>query len=645
MFGGGPVNGGGGGLTRGRIQGSPQRGMMYPSPFFDVGHTYLPTTVRQLFRWCRYYFLTSPLINAAVFKMSEYPVTEVIIDHGNKETAGKWQEYLEDKLKYRSFQIEVGLDYNVYGNAYVSVVYPFIKYLKCPSCAYSEQACRIRQHWRMVDFKFRLTCPKCGATENADVQDVYIRNKDGIRLRRWNPEDVDLVHNEVAGTTTYFYTPPPSVTNDVVQGKKEVVEKYPQLFLQAMAERKSIVFSPGSIFHFKRPSISGKDAGYGTPIVLPVLKDLFQLQIMRKAQEALLLEHILPLRTIFPQAASGTSDVFTTVALVDWKEQVGMEIARWRQDPGYIPIMPLPMGNQTIGGDGKALLMTAEMQQGNETVLAGMGVPREFIFGGLTYSGSNVSMRILENGFLSYIKDHKLMLSWIIREISTFLNWVPARARFKAFKMADDLQRKAFDLQLNQLGKISDTTLLSGSDYDQQEENEIMRKEAPHRLNAMKAQRLMQAEVEGEAMLVQSKYQAKAQALMMAAQQPAPAPGEPGAAEDPAAGTPGGQDVGAGQDPTDAMGSPLSQDQEGGGMDVMMMAQTLAQSYMNMPPDQQASALQNLEVQSPDLASLVKSMLSAMQGQSQVPQVAGAPVVDARPNPTQRPPTRANASV
>ena len=48
--------------TRGRVQGSLTQGVNYPSPFFDVAHTYLPTTVKQLFRYCRYYFMTNPLL-------------------------------------------------------------------------------------------------------------------------------------------------------------------------------------------------------------------------------------------------------------------------------------------------------------------------------------------------------------------------------------------------------------------------------------------------------------------------------------------------------------------------------------------------------------------------------------------------------
>src|SRR3989304_1619935 len=100
------------GQTRGRVQGSPANGVNYPSPFFDVAHTYLPNTVKQLFRWCRYYFLTNPLINATVFKLSEYPVTDIIIDHPESRVRRRWEEYFQDHLRFRAMQVEFGLDHH-----------------------------------------------------------------------------------------------------------------------------------------------------------------------------------------------------------------------------------------------------------------------------------------------------------------------------------------------------------------------------------------------------------------------------------------------------------------------------------------------------------------------------------------------------
>jgi hypothetical protein len=68
-------------------------GVRYPSPFFDIGHTYLPPSVKALLRWCRYYYLVNPLINTTIHKMSEYPITEIVIDEKNRAVKEKWKNF------------------------------------------------------------------------------------------------------------------------------------------------------------------------------------------------------------------------------------------------------------------------------------------------------------------------------------------------------------------------------------------------------------------------------------------------------------------------------------------------------------------------------------------------------------------------
>lgn len=633
--------------TRGRIQGGAGYGLNYPNPFFDIAHTYLPTTIKQMFRWCRYYFLTNPLINTVVFKMSEYPVTDIIIDHPDKQVVNRWTEYFQDHLRYRAFQVESGLDYNCYGNCLASIGYPFKKYLTCRSCRKSEPAEKLRPYWQLVNYEFRLTCPSCHQTAEAIAHDQYVKNANGIRMIRWNPEDVEISYNDITGEYTHFYTVPATVRNDITMGKKDVVENIPQIFIQALKEQKGIIFSKQNLFHLRRPTLATQDRGWGIPLLLPVLKDVFYLQIMRKAQETILLEHALPLRVLFPQAGSGSSDPFTSINLVEWREHVSAEVARWRYDPAYIPVMPLPIGHQVIGGDGRALLLTQEMQQHNESIVAGMGVPREFVFGGLTWSGSNVSLRMLENMFLGYILRHKAMARWVMQEVSAYLGWPMAKIRFKPFKMADDLQRKAFNFQLNQAGKLSDTTLLADSDFSQSEENEIMVKETSARLEATKVQQIAMAEIQGEQQVIMAKYQVKAQQVTQEAMAAQPAPGEPGGQDGTSAGTPGGQQADQAGSPAAAMQSPLSQGQKLApgqvGGDLRQMAYLQAKTIAAMPPDQQQMALQNLMAQSPDLAELVMQALRTMGVQIQQPGGQQQPAnagVDMRPLPEQRAPRR-----
>lgn len=685
----GPANGMRFSHTRGRIQNGVAGGVNYPSPFFDIAHTYLPATVKQMFRWCRYYFLTNPLINATVFKLAEYPVTDIVFESDSRDTVKKWSDYFEDHLRYRSFQIEVGLDYFAYGNAFVSVGTPFVKWLSCSNCNWRAEAKKCRDHWVFSSYQFRLGCPVCGVTGDAKVQDVPVKNPSGVKLIRWNPEDIEVTYNDITGHYSYFYTIPAIVRNDIIIGRKEIVEDTPQIFIQALKDQKGLMFSAEKLFHLRRPTLATQDRGWGIPLLLPVLKDTYYLQLMKKAQETILLEHIVPLRIIFPQAGSGTSDPYTSINLVDWRDHVATEIARWRYDNNYIPLLPLPVGNQTIGGDGKALLMTQEMQAVNQVIMMGMGVPREFLEGGLSYAGTNVSMRMLENSFLGYVIRHKGLLRFVMQEVSDFLDWPMVRGRFKPFKMADDIQRKAFLAQLNQSNKVSDTTLLGDSDLSQEEENALMEKETESRIRATEKQQLAMAEVQGKVQAVMMKYQAKAQLDAQQAAASAQAPGEPGgpdAALQQGGGSPGGAsaaapaDMPAGQVPTaegavGPQGDPAQQAammqpmqtpseefanvissrlnggqrmQSGVNIDINSMAIQHAKAIAAMDPMMQALALQNLRAQSPELADLVMQMLKNM-GVSPNQGAQGASStsvqVDTRPLPEQRGPRRATPSV
>lgn len=690
-LGGGP----GGGLrfaaTRGRMGGSLNQGVNYPSPFFDIAHTYLPITVKSMFRWCRYYFLTNPIINATVFKLSEYPITEIMIDHEDKSVARRWKEYFEDHLNYRAFQIECGLDYNTYGNCLTSLSFPFKKYLICEGCKHQAEAKRIRPHWVFTNYEFRLSCPKCGHLGTARSKDIYFKNESGIRPMRWSPEDVEISYSDLTGEYTYFYNIPPGVRNDVIIGKKDAVEQVPEIFIQALRNQKGVTFSKDLFFHLRRPTLADQDRGWGIPLLLPCLKDTFYLQVMKKAQEAILLEHIVPLRILFPQAGSGTSDPYTTINLVDWRDHVATEIARWRMDNNYIPILPLPVGNQTIGGDGRALLMVNEMQQIGEQLINGMQVPLEFIKGGLSYAGTNVSMRMLENQFIIYLSRHKRMAQWAMRQIADYLDWPLANIRFKPFKMADDIQRKAFLFQLNQANKVSDTTLLADSDMDQEKEDQIMERETAGRMEATKKQQLAQAELQGEQQVIVMKMQAKAQQEMQAALGAPTAPGEPGGPETSAA-PPGGQGgaptmpasasassgAAAGGAPTSPMvgmssplnagqnmgmgSSPAAQQTALGGSNILAMAQTIAMNLQQQDPAQQHLAIKKLREQSPELADLVLQYLKTMVNGG--PQMGGAPPaaagpgdsgvgangkaavqIDMRPQPDKLPARRAAAAV
>lgn len=610
-------------VASGRLKGTQQtQGVAYPSPFFDLAHTYLPPTVKQMFRWCRYYYLTQPLVAATVNKMAEYPITDLVIDTDNRGLRDTWEDFFTHDIGLRPKLIDMGLYYMCYGNALGSMMHPFVKWLKCPVCGHTTMA--KKANYRFRNYEFHMTCKRCGNVNKAEVHDQYLQTSHGTKIILWNPEDIDIVFNPITQESTYFYTIPLQTKNDITMGRREVVEQLPQVFIEAAKKGRSVTLNRDNLFHLKRPSVlSGpRDTGWGTPLVLPVLKDIFYLQVMKKAQEAILLERIVPLNVIFPQVASGTADPYTSVNLVDWKNHIAKEIKRWRLDRNYIPILPLPIGNQVIGGDGRALMMSNEIKIWSDHIVAGMGVPNEFIYGGLQWSGSNVSLRMLENQFMRYLSNLLLFIKdFVIKHTAAHMGWSPVDVRFKPFKMADDLQRKAYLFQLNQAGKVSDTTLLVDADLNPEEENELLKKETKVRLEAVKEQQIAEAEIAGEAGVVNAKFQAKAQNVMAQEQQQAmagqqgTAPGEPG------------EQVGS------PMVNPMQPPQQS--QPQQNPLQQIVERIRSLSPDAQQQVLGRIASKNQDLANQISQQLN-QGGVTDVSPNQSA----AAPLPTQLPPRR-----
>lgn len=617
-------------------------GIRYPSPFFDVAQQFLPTTQHQLHLWCRYYFLTNPIINVAVTKMAEYPVTKLVYD---TKDAGIHKLYrgLERRLKLRAFQIEVGLDYFGYGNAFVSIYYPFEKYLICKSCKSRHRASTNRSIYKWKQMRFHMRCPECKHEGFAREADVYQRSIRDINLIRWNPENIELKHDEHSGKTRYYYKVPKTTINDVRIGDMDAILSLPTDFLEAVRKRKALRFHRDNFYHLKAPTIAQKDKGWGQPLIYPLLKDAFYMQVMKKSQEALLMEHIVPMRFIYPGPVTGGNEPgapYGSYNLSNWKSKIDYELNRWKRDKNYIPILPMNVGVGQLGGTAKALILHQEFRVHAENMLAGAGIPVEFVYGGLQWSGSNTSLQALANKFETYNgQREELIVDFVLGNIAKYMKWPEVDARFDRFRMADDLQKAMFYFQLNQANKMSDRRVLEeiGEDYDR--EVDRMDNELKTTLRTQRKMQLASADVQGESMLRQSRYQAKASKLQMEAQMEAqmaagggmPPEGQPGM-EQPGMGPPGGpQD---GQDQSGQLGQEeqpnqsalpvaLAQSQSqmtpgSFGLDIRLMAQRAA-AYLRTIKEEQGEQVMNQELElieggNPDLGQMVRQILGGDSG-------------------------------
>lgn len=503
--------------------GRGDRTLRYPNPFFDLAQQYTPRTVKELFRWCTYFYYTHPLVHSTITKISRYPITKLIIEDEDERVKNKWGSILDDTLKMKDRLMEANLDLNVYGNAFVSLHFPFTRFLICQQCGHRSNIEHL--NWKWQNYGFQFTCPKCKTSQTAQtddpshIKDVPFRDADDIKIVRWNPENIGLRYNEATGETTYYYNVSRTLRYQIQIGERDVIQKLPLLFLQAVRKSRLIKLSNKNLFHLKRPTLAEKDMGWGKPLIQAVMKDLYYMATLRRAQEAIANEHIVPFDFLFPQP-NAQMDPFVHTDLGNWRTQVEDIVKKHRRDPNYKAILPVPIGFGRLGGDGKALMLTPELNYLNQTIVGGMGIPQEFLFGGLNWTGSSITLRSLQNDFQHNQTQLLELTKWIKNKVKVFLRLPDIkRLRFMDFKMADDIQRIQQLISLNSQRKVSDETLLTelGLDYEKEVKKILSEIEIQNEMQDLMAR--SQAKTSGEAQLVSWNYQKKIQELTEEAQQ------------------------------------------------------------------------------------------------------------------------------
>jgi len=580
------------------------------------------------------------------------------------------------EMETHTFTIDNGvLTGNCYGNAFISINLPFVRWLQCTGCKSLHRLSDPAVEYKFQNFGFNIKCQDCGISCVAKIVDKPLRDRSGINFVRWDPKNIDIHYNPITGRSKYRYKIPNKIQKAIQGGERAILVDIPEIFLQALKQKRDIALSDQNLFHFKRPTLAEADMGWGKPLIIHSMGRMFYLYVLRRAQEAIALQRIMPLEFIFPQA-NAQQDPYQHVNLSSWQGTVQNEIRKWRTDPNYISVVAVPLGFERLGGDGRALLLGPEIEVTNKEITGGMGVPLEFVFGGLSWSGSSVSLRTLENHFLMHRRLLLRFVNWAKNRIRLYLGLPDIEIGFTEFKMADDIQRKQIVIQLNAANKISDHTMLTELGFDYDDELKMIEKEADQRNRIQAVTMKAQSEAQGEASIVQAKYQARAQEAMNEAsggqsggqpgqgeqgqgqmqqgdQQPQAQPqeGQPQMAQDAPSADQQAADQQMGQQAALQGAAQLPANVEGetgtsaGGQVVQMDASKVAKNWANriaqLPPDQREGVLNDLRQKMPNMARLVEQLLAQMQ----TGETAGQAEDRNKPAPQMAPPRRGGGAV
>ena len=591
--------------------------LRYPHKVFSLAEHHIPKTVKELFPFCRYYYQNNPVLSQTITKSAEYPITDIIIETQDANLKYHYENLLNKQWKIRHLLIDIGINYLTFGNAFVSIYFSKTRFAKCPHCSHmTDLKTKLREketHWR--SFRVIGPCNKCKAHHVAHtLEDIGGRNSRFLSLVHWSPQRINISHNEITGENTYYYTLSPMMRHRIRMGDPDTLATTPKLFIDAVEQNKSIRLNPKNIFHFPRPGMTTEQSGWGMPMPLPALQELFHRGTLRRAEEAIALEHAVPWRFLYPEGVTGNINMAQTVNLGAWAKIMEEQITKMKNDPNHVAIFPVSVGSGYIGGDARSLFVTSQLQQTDQNIIAASMLPIEMVWGGLSWSGSSVSLRMVENHFQTYRDLLEDFLTFLITNVSTLLNWTPCTIRMAEFKMADDQARRDYMLQLNQLGKLSDETLFDELSLTAKTEKDKLRREMKEDADIKTLQARVQAYAQAESDRIIQRNMMQLQNMLSQIQ-----------------GTPTPRDGGPAP-----MGSP-SNGRYNGMLNVEAKPEQIAAQYAHslsrMDATDQAIALQQLAGTAPQFYGMVQQHLG------QIPPPGHAPL------PEKAPPRRENALI
>ena len=567
----------------------------FPDPFFDYASTQMPRSLYDVMRWCEFIWMTNGTFRMASQRVVRYFLTKVELEDAGDDEKEKYEEFLDKQVKIIDVLAKIGDDWMCYGNSFTSLNIPFRRYLRCPRCKHERSIKYI--NYSFEGWAFKARCPSCsyeGEFERSDRRSV---EQDKIKIIRWSPHEIRLLYHPVSHDMTYYWIPPADFKREIKKGNKFYIATTPWEIIEAIRRDQWFKFHPGVLYHAKEETLAGvRNAGWGIPRIMSNFKQAWYVQVLKRYNEAIGLDYIVPFRVITPAKGPGSGEVdplYHTNIGSFLSRVLGM-IQRHRHDPVQWNALPFPIQYQALSGEGKQLAPHELIVAGMDEFLNAMGFPAEMFKGTLQVQAAPMALRLFERTWTHLTSALNGWINWFFEQVTNVLNWEDIGGRLQPTTLAEDVEKKQIQLQLASAQQVSKQTAYApfGIDYRQ----EIRRMFEEEKFFQEESSRFQKEQARTQEM----------ERTFEAAEQMAAAPGgmPPGAAGPmapaPAAG------------PTPAAGSGSGTTPE----DMLSQAEQVAMQMLGMPYEARKSELLKLKKSDQTLHALVIQKMEEIRRQA-----------------------------
>ena len=479
----------------------------FPNPFCDIASEYVPRDLNQIFEWCEYLMLSVTPFRTVAQRVVRYFLTELVLEGQSDDEREKYEDFLNDQLHLLQQLAEMGDDYMTYGQAFVSVFFPFDRFLICPHCGTTYHVATQNYKFDRRTGAFKIDCKRCGATQvEAKREDRRSPDTARVRLIRWNPKDIRLRVHPISGKIEYYLKLDSQFVARVLEGESFYLNETPWAIVDAcLKSEKSkkeylFKFKEDAIYHMRCSTLAGLPIkGWAIPPIMPNFKLAYYVQLLRRYDEAIALDFIIPFRVLFPNNTSPQGqDALSTINMSSFIGSMQKMINAKRKNLTDIQIAPFSVGYEMLGGEAKTLAPKDNIALAVDELLNAMGFPAELYKGTLSIQAFPVALRLFEKQWNSLVDGFNDFIAWLLKRLSRHFMWGEVTGSLRSVTLADDIERKALSLQAAAGMDISKQTAYRplGIDFMEEqrrvvEEQEVIQKlqrEAMERAQAQQAQ-------------------------------------------------------------------------------------------------------------------------------------------------------------
>lgn len=478
-----------------------------------------PKDMRSLFDVCRFIYLRCPEYRQAGWRTISHFLTDVEFvgkQSGDKDERRELRELLRGDLDEWGHLQALGLDCNCYGNGFGRINLPFNRLLLVPTeRGMAElsvaEAQNVKYEFSKVQYEIDDPTKAHRSARHrrritVDFVDRKARDPSRIALRRIDPAYVHIQYSDRPGSYQIVERLQPFFEQSIKNGELWNVNTTPLGLLQAVAAGMDFLYNAGEVFHLKAPHISGiSNGGWGIPDVMTNFQNIHQLQVLKKVDEAVGLDYMLPMRMFFPDIPNGgTLQGQAGVGDMElWRRELSGMIKRHRKDPFSMHGLPFKVGYQEAGGAGKQLAPKESIAWHTNAMLNGAGYPGELYTGSMNVQTIPVALRLFENQHTWLSHGFNQHLRWVVSTIRDFMQLEPIETRLASPRLVDDLEQRNIYMQLAAGGEFTRARALATIGVDDAVEEAAQRAQEDAEIAARveKVQRDAAQEAAGGSML------------------------------------------------------------------------------------------------------------------------------------------------